>query len=273
MRWSRLKKTINPDDIASTVNSPAAKLRTPLKQPKEPKEMKNITKELQKEKRTERKAKIRAEHKIGAVVKNEEMQEEEEEAEASAEFEGNNMYGTNDGVNGEQTVTGQIDFGPVIVKIENGYMGANMLNMDQTLPNNDNIPSFLGATQPAFGLFQLPPSTPPNMFPTFVPDPLMSITPALSHEIVDETETEAWGGTITIKHELEHNPNTINPMFITSPAGSSASFSPGSSSVSPSVFSGKQPTQKWHAVSNSRARKTFGRSRKTADDQDEDLET
>lgn len=283
MRWSRLKKSINPDDIASNVNSPAAKPRSPSKNPKETKPI--ITKELQKEKRTERKAKIRAEHKIGAVVKNEEMQEEEEEVRKNAEANGSHSN-QNGGGSGEQISTGQSNFEPVAVKMEVGYMGVDMLNTDQVQKNNGNdTPAFAEVTQPAFGLFQLSPSTPPNLFPAFAPAfapaftpafapaPLLNITPALDHGIDDETENEAWGTTITIKHATAPNPNdTINPMFITSPEGSSASFSPGSSSASPTTFSRKQPAQKWNAASNSRARRACGRSRKIIDEDGEDFE-
>lgn len=265
MRWSRLKKSINPDDVASNVNSPAAKLRSPSK-------IKPIIKELQKEKRTERKAKIRAEHKIGAVVKNEEMQEEEEVGE-SAEANGSHLY-QNGGYNGEQTAAGQSNFGPAAVKIEDGYMGVNMLSTDQVQTNNDNnTPAFVEVTQPAFGLFQPPPSTPPNLFPDFASAPLLNINPMPDHGIDDETENEAWGTTITIKHATAPNPNdTINPMFITSPVGSSASFSPGSSSASPTTFSRKPPAQKWNPASNSRVRRIYGRSRKINEEEDEDFE-
>lgn len=274
MRWSRLKKSINPDDIASNANSPVANPKSPSKSPKKMKPI--ITKELKKEKRTERKAKIRAEHKIEAVVKNEEIQEEEEEVGGSSEANGDHSY--QNGASGEQILIGQSNFGAAAIKMEDGYMGVNMLNTDQVQTNNgSNTPAFVEVTQPAFGLFQLPPSTPPNLFPAFAPAfasvPLLNITPGLDIGIDDETENEAWGTPITIKHAIAHNPNdTINPMFITSPVGSSTSFSPGSSSASPTTFSRKQPTQKWNAASNSRARRTCGRSRRIVDEEDEDFE-
>lgn len=274
MRWSRLKKSINPDDIASNASSPVENPKSPSKSPKK---MKPITKELKKEKRTERKAKIRAEHKIEAVVKNEKMQEEEEEVGGSTEANSGHLY-QNGGDSGEQILIGQSNFEPAAIKMENGYMGVNMLNTDQIQTNNDNnTPAFVEVTQPAFGLFQLPPSTPPNLFPAFAPAfapvPLLNISPVLDHGIDDETENEAWGTSITIKHAIAPNPNdTINPMFITSPVGSSASFSPESSSASPTTFSRKQPTQRWDAASNSRARRTCGRSRRIVDEEDEDFE-
>lgn len=271
MRWSRLKKSINPDDIASTGIASPAKIKSPLKEQKVPKGMKHITMEMQKEKRSERKAKIRAEHKIGAVVKNEEMYEEEEEVEE------NSLDKTNDKVGEEQTEAQKSNTGLTIVKVEHGYRSNNMLDADQTPINNGNSLGYLEVPQPTFGLFQLSPSTPPGIFPPLTQTPALNIIPA--PEIDDETENETWGNTIAVKREPESNPTaTINPRLIGSPAGSSSSFSPGSSmrtSASPLTSGMKQlegAGQKWRSTNNSRVRKTRGRSRKTVEDEDEDFE-
>lgn len=259
MRWSRLKKNINPDDISSPVVSPAAKPKSP---PKERVVLREIKEEIKKEKRAGRKAKIRAEYKIGALVKNEEEEEEEEDEEvrASAGLE-DNSYITNETDSLGQIKVVQSNIGLTAFKMDDGYMNNTVPNAYPALTNGGGVSDLLEAiNQPAFGLFRLSPPL-PNPFPEFVSTPQPSITPT----------PEVWGNTITIKHEPEPNPTiTVNPMLITSPVSPSALFPPGSpirGSASPPKVGMKQLTHKWHPINNSRVRKTRGRSQKNVDDE------
>lgn len=268
MRWSRLKKNINPDDIASTFDSPAVKIKSPSKGHKVSEETKEIVKE-KKEKRAGRKAKTRAEQKIGVMVKNEEMQEEEEEeAGESAGFE-NNSYGTNATDSEGGVDVAQINAGLPVFKMEDEYIDNTALNTYQAPTNNDGVSDLLETiNQPTFGIFQLSPPITSDIFPAFVTNSLPSIIPP------PEGEIEAWGGTITIKHEPETNPTTtVNPMLIASPVDSSTSFLPTPpmrASVSPPKVGMRQLTQKCHATNNSRVRKTRGRPRKNFGDENMD---
>lgn len=265
MRWSRLKKNINPDDIASTLDSPAAKIKSPSKGHQLSEEIKEISKEMRKEKRAGRKAKTRAEHKIGVLVKNEEMQEEEEEAGASAGFE-DNPYRTNATGSEGGVEVAQRNAGLPVFKMDDEYINNTALNVYQAPINSDSISDLLETVnQPTFGVFQLSPPITSNIFPAFVPNSQPSIIPPLEGEI------ETWGNTITIKREPE--PTTVNPMFIASPVSSSSSFLPTPpmrASVSPPKVGMKQLAQKCHATNNSRVRKTRGRPRKNVGDENMD---
>lgn len=231
--------------------------------------LREIKEEIKKEKRAGRKAKIRAEHKIGALVKNEEMQEEEEEEEeeeevgTSAGFE-DNPYTTNETDSPGQIKVVQSNVGLTAFKMEDGYMNNTVPNAYPAPTNSDGVSDLLEViNQPTFGLFQLSPPL-STLFPAFVSTPQPSITPT-------PEAGEAWGNTITIKREPEPNPTiTVNPMLITSPISSSALFPPGShirGSASPPKVSMKQPTHKWHPTNNSRVHKTRGRSQKNVDDE------
>lgn len=267
MRWSRLKKNINPDDIASTPGSPAGKIKSPSKAHKVSEETNEISKEMQKEKRAGRKAKIRAEHKIGVLVKNEEMQEEEEEAgEPEDNLYGVNAMGSEGGVE-----VAQRNSGLPVFKMDDEYINHTALNAYQAPTNSDSISDLLETiNQPTFGVFQLSPPLTSDIFPAFIPNSQPNIIPP------PEGEIETWGNTITIKHEPELT--TVNPMFIASPVSSSASFLPTPpmhTSVSPPKVGMRQLTQKCHATNNSRVRKTRGRPRKNVGDEnvDEDFKT
>lgn len=265
MRWSRLKKTINPDDIASPISFSPAKPHATPKSQKEPKETKQLVKEVLKEKRSERKAKIKAGEKIGMVVKMQEEEEEEEEEEIE-ETETVNEKGSDntDGRNDEsQEKPKQGDVNSTVPEAQGKEASYIKLETEQA-PNTDITLGRLQDTQPPFGLFHPPPPLHLALLPSIV-----SAT-----ELGDEAHTKAWPSPTTA---VKQEPSTLSPTFTKSP-GSSSSFSPtfsSRSSESPTARIAKQPertAQKRRADNKFRARKSRNRSQKSADYDDEELE-
>lgn len=256
-------------------------MKSPLKSPKghkEPKEARHIIKEeevvVPREKRTERKAKVKAGQKIGLVVKMQE--EEEEETDENADIEDKDLDETEDT---KDETEKDLERGNIcsMIKTEDKQI-------DEAKPDNEKAPTKKDDTtyhqqtaKPAFGLFWLSPSTPSVTVTGSISTSIINPIPA--PKISNETEIEALEEIIIIKDEPESKTHTsINPRTSKSPTSSSSSFSPGSSRrTSPSPQPEKQlerTPQKRRAgtTSTPRPQKAHKRSRKSVDeDEGEDI--
>lgn len=249
MRWSRLKKTINPDEFLPHA-PPKVKWPPRRTESSDQKETKQIVRGIQKEKRTERKAKVRAEQKIGIVAKSEGMPLEDDDGEhAGGEAKGGDAGNKNE----EESVRAGHSDKPTAFKTEDKSMADSGLS-----PKVDTFNHF-GSPHPALGLFHPVPTSPPT--------PVPASSRVQVPELDDETDIEVWGMSITVKPESGFNASTVGVPTPTSPYSSSSSFSPASSartSASPPAQSQRASLKR--RGDSIRVCKTRSRSRKSVGD-------
>ncbi|KAH8155765.1 uncharacterized protein LAJ45_00775 [Morchella importuna] len=296
MRWSRLKKSINPDDtrpqFASDPLPKKAKKKVPKtpKEEKEEKEEKSIKEEVKElefedaieDKSTPRKAKLKAGKRIGVVVKNEQTSDVDDDmgggvssGDRGDDEEMLRAPGNEQPAAAAVTATASAPQIQELFKTEEQDDAGPLQIMPENTQNNTRdlqTTSFLN---------------PPDMFPippaTFILPPVTSLldqiaVPEKSGE--DDDDDDGWGATIIVKQEPNPDPKTPTKrkfsatLGSTSPASSVSSFSPPSpshSSPSPSRTPRKseRTPQKWQAIV-SRSRQPRSKSRKIYSEENED---
>jgi hypothetical protein len=295
MRWSRLKKSINPDDtrpqfapepLPKKVKKKAPKTPKEEKEEKEEKSIKEEVKELEfedaiKDKSTPRKAKLKAGKRIGVVVKNEQDADDDMEGEVSSGDKGDDEE-TLRAPGNEQPPTAAAAAVAAAVsapQIKEIFKAEEQDDAEPLQPTPENTQNNTRDLQTTSFL------NPPDMFPippaTFVLPP---VTPILDQIAVPEKgeddDDDGWGATIIVKQETNPDPKTPTKrkfsatLGSTSPASSVSSFSPPSSShssPSPSRTPRKseRTPQKWQAIA-SRSRQPRSKSRKIYSEKNED---
>ncbi|KAI5845294.1 hypothetical protein DFP73DRAFT_50341 [Morchella snyderi] len=296
MRWSRLKKSINPDDTRSQFASEPLTKKVKKKVPKTPKEekeekeeksVKEEVKELEsedaiKDKSTPRKAKLKAGKRIGVVVKNEQTSDMDDdmEGEVSSGDQGDDQ----DILRVRALENEQPPAAAATV------VSAPQKEIPKAKEKNDAEPLQLASsvfdTQSSARDSQttsLP--NPLDMFPippaTFVLPPVTPILDQIAGpEKGGDDDDDDWGATIIVKQETNPDPKTPTKrkfsatLSSASPASSVSSFSPLSSShssPSPSRTPRKseRTPQKWQAIV-SRSRQPRSKTRKIYSEKNED---
>lgn len=299
MRWSRLKKSINPDDTRPRFASDPLPKKVKKKVPKTPKEekeekeeksIKEEVKELEfkdaiKDKSTPRKAKLKAGKKIGVVVKNEQTSDVDDdmEGEVSSGDKGDDeeMFRApgNEQLPVAAAAAAAVAAAVSAPQIQDLFKTEEQDEAEPPQPTPENTQNTTRDLQTTSF------SNQPDMFPippaTFLLPPATPILDQIAvPERGEDDGDDSWGATIIVKQEPNPDPKTPTKrkfsatLGSTSPASSVSAFSPPSSShssPSPSRTPRKseRTPQKWQAIV-SRTRQPRSKSRKIYSEKNED---